>query len=431
MASITSPVRPAPHPFIYLLLILPFGASSGFVTVTLAYQLTQGGVDAAQVATVVAADLLPQTWKFLWAPIADTTLSRKSWYVIGVALAAIGILVCGLVPASARLLPLLAALVFLMSTATTFLAMSVEALMAHHTPDHVKGRASGWFQAGNLGGSGLGGGAGLWMAQHLSAPWISSAALGLACVLCAAALRWIPEPAHSRGAGESGVSAGFRLALLRLWSGLVDVLKDLWAMVRSRRGFLALLVVFLPIGTGAASNLWAAVADGWRASADTVALINGALRGVVSAVACLIGGYLCDRLDRKTAYLLFGAAQASCAVAMALAPHTESMFIVFTMLYAVLNGLAYAGFSAVALETIGLSAAATKYNVYASLSNMPILYMGLAEGWAYTQYGASAMLYVEAAIAAAAIAVFWGASVATSERGPDPTFSSPAQQERI
>jgi len=116
---------------------------------------------------------------------------------------------------------------------------------------------------------------------------------------------------------------------------------------------------------------------------------------------------------------------------MALAPHTESMFIVFTMLYAVLNGLAYAGFSAVALETIGLSAAATKYNVYASLSNMPILYMGLAEGWAYTQYGASAMLYVEAAIAAAAIAVFWGASVATSERGPDPTFSSPAQQERI
>jgi hypothetical protein len=66
MASITSPVRPAPHPFIYLLLILPFGASSGFVTVTLAYQLTQGGVDAAQVATVIAADLLPQTWKFLW-----------------------------------------------------------------------------------------------------------------------------------------------------------------------------------------------------------------------------------------------------------------------------------------------------------------------------------------------------------------------------
>jgi len=418
MASPASAAQRPPHPFIFLLLILPFGASSGFVTVTLAYQLTQGGVDAAQVAAVVAADLLPQTWKFLWAPIADTTLSRKSWYVIGAVLTAVGIIASGLVPATGAALPLLSALVFLMSTATTFLAMSVEALIAHHTPNEVKGRASGWFQAGNLGGSGLGGGAGLWMAQHLSAPWISSVALGLACVVCAAALRWIPEPIHTRARGTGDPAAGFRSVLSQLWSSLASVLKDLWIMVRSRSGFLALLVVFLPIGTGAASNLWAAVAGGWHASADTVALVNGTLNGVLSAVGCLIGGYFCDRLDRKTAYLLYGAVQATCAVAMALAPHTESMFIAFTLLYAVLNGLAYAGFSAVALETIGLSAAATKYNVYASLSNMPILYMGLVEGWAYTRRGASGMLYAEAALAAVAIVIFASASAVTSRHRP-------------
>ena len=90
----------------------------------------------------------------------------------------------------------------------------------------------------------------------------------------------------------------------------------------------------------------------------------------------------------------------------------------FTMLYAVLNGMSYAGFSAVALETIGLSAAATQYNVYASLSNMPILYMGLVEGWAYSQHGAAAMLYVEAAMAIVAILVFSSVSAATSRRRP-------------
>jgi MFS transporter, PAT family, beta-lactamase induction signal transducer AmpG len=410
-------VRP-PHPFIYLVLILPFGISSGFVTVTLAYQLSHAGVDTVQVAALVAADFFPQTWKFLWAPIADTTLSRKSWYVIGAALTAVTTLACGLVPTDAGSFGLLSALVLLMSVATTFVAMSVEALIAHHTPDDVTGRASGWFQAGNLGGGGLGGGAGLWMAEHLGVSWLSAAVLGVVCLLCTLALFRIREPVrgHSRGAAEGRAMGERSSALRQQWSNLMVVLKDLWNLARSPRGFLAMLVVFLPLSTGAASNLWSAVADGWRASADTVALVNGTLGGVASMVGCMLAGPLCDRLDRKAAYLLYGAAQALCVVAMALAPHTESMFAAFTLIYAVLNGMGYAGFSAVVLETIGLGAAATQYNVYASLSNMPILYMGLVEGWAYQHYGASTMLYAEALAAALAIAAFASASIAISRR---------------
>jgi MFS transporter, PAT family, beta-lactamase induction signal transducer AmpG len=407
-----------PHPFIYLILILPFGVASGFVTVTLGYRLAHAGVDAAQVAFVVAMHLFPQTWKFLWAPIADTTMTRKTWYLIGAALTAAGILACGVVPANAEWLPVLSALVLVMSVATTFVAMSTEALIAHHTPDAVKGRASGWFQAGNLGGNGIGGGVGLWMAQHLSAPWISTAVLGLACVLCTMALLWIHAPSRAFPAAPVGEQPehGLPPALIRQWSNLVAVLKGLWALVTSRRGFLALLVVFLPVTTGAASNLWAAVADGWHASADTVAVVNGTLKGVACAFGCLVGGFVCDRMDRKAAYLAYGAAQALCVVAMALVPHTVGMFAAFTLLYAVLNGMGYAAFSAVVLETIGAGAAATQYNVYASLSNMPILYMGLAEGWTYTRFGASAMLYLEAVVAAVAVVVFASASALTSRR---------------
>jgi MFS family permease len=405
--------RRRPHPFLYLLLILPFGAASGFVTVTLAYQLTQSGFDASQAAFVVAVDLFPQQLKFLWAPFADTTLTRKRWYVIGAGLTGAGILGCGLVPLTPALLPVLCLLVLLMSLATTFLAMSVEALIAYNTPNEQKGRASGWFQAGNLGGSGLGGGAALWMAQHLSAHWISATVLGLACALCAGALFWIDEP-HDLHDGSAGAGSEWKRQWVRLWT----VLKEVWQLVTSRRGFLALLVVFLPLATGAASNLWAAVADGWHAGADTVALVNGALSGVVQALGCLVGGYFCDRLDRKKAYLLFGAAQAACMAAMALAPHTETMFVGFTMLYAALNGLGYAAFSAVVLETIGARSAATQYNVYASLSNIPISYMGLLEGWTYSNHGASAMLYVEAGMAMLAIAVFAAAASTAARRSP-------------
>jgi MFS family permease len=194
------------------------------------------------------------------------------------------------------------------------------------------------------------------------------------------------------------------------------VVKDLWEVARSRTGILALLIVFLPIGTGAASNLWSAVADDWHASANTVALVTGVLGGVVSMAGCLVGGYLCDRIDRKRAYVLYGALQAACAVAMALAPRTEAMYILFTMVYALITGLTYAGFSAVVLEAIGLGAAATKYNVFASLSNMPIMYMTVIEGWAQTRWNVGVMLYVEAVLAAAGMLVFVAAVALAGKR---------------
>jgi hypothetical protein len=81
-----------------------------------------------------------------------------------------------------------------------------------------------------------------------------------------------------------------------LWSVAVDV----WNTAKIRSGYLALLICLLPIGSGAASNLWSAVAGDWHAGADTVALVNGVLGGMVSAVGCVAGGYLCDQVDANS-----------------------------------------------------------------------------------------------------------------------------------
>src|SRR5262249_62040178 len=102
------------------------------------------------------------------------------------------------------------------------------------------------------------------------------------------------------------------------------------------------------------------------------------------------------------------------AVAWPLARRGEPMYIVFTLVYALISGLTYAGFSAVVLEAIGRGAAATKYNVFASLSNIPIAYMTVADGWARTRWNEGAMLYTEAAIGIAALLLF--VAVATNTR---------------
>jgi len=386
------PVRRT-HPSVFLVLIVPFGAMGGYLSVAIGYQLTQAGVSVEEVAALIAASYIPQTWKFLWAPVADTTLSRKTWYLLAGLVSAVGIFVTGAVPADAASLPLLYAAVLISNVASTFLAMATESLMVYNTPPALQGRAGGWFQAGNLGGNGLGGGAGLWLAQTLPEPWMAAAAIAVACALCCAALWFVPEPPPLARTGRYG----------RM---LLEVLKDLWQVVRARAGILALLICFLPIGSGAASNLWAAVADDWHASANTVALATGVFSGIVSALGCIFGGYGADRMDRKTAYALYGLLMALSTVAMAVAPRTETMYVVFTLIYAFIQGLTYAGFTAVVLETIGLGAAATKYNLYASLSNMPIAYMTLVDGWAHTRWGAAGLLNVEAAFGVVGIIVF-------------------------
>jgi MFS family permease len=378
-----------------MFLITPFGVLGGYLSVAVAYLLAHKGLSVGEIASLIALGLFPHTIKFLWAPIADTTLSRKSWYVIANVLSAVGIFATGILPPIKSSVPLLAVIVLVSNVASTFLGMACESLMAYDTPEDEKGRAGGWFQAGNLGGGGIGGGLGLFLAQRLPAPWMAGAIVGGLCLLCMLSLFFLDEPAASHRRDTMLASLKF-------------VAIDLWHVAKSRIGLLALILCFLPIGSGAASGLWSAVANDWHASANVVALVTGVVGGLVSAIGCLAGGWLCDRMDRKTAYALYGVLQALCAVFMALAPRTEMTYTVFTTLYAFITGLTYAGFSAFVLEAMGTGAAATKYSVFASLSNTPIAYMTSVDGWAHTRWGPGGMLYAEAVAGAIGLAMFVG-----------------------
>jgi MFS family permease len=395
--------RGAVHPVVFLVLYLPFGTVAGYLAVALAYQLKQSGVSTAQIAGLIALATAPHVFKVLWAPLVDTTFTPKAWYACAAVVVALGVAIAGTLPLGPGSIGYLGPLAFLLNLAVTFLGMAAEILMAHATTPEQKGQAGGWSQAGNVGGAGLGGGAGLWMATHLSPPWISSGVLGLAILLCALPLIALPEPSYDHR------HRSYRRSLLR-------VAQDVWSIARSRAGFLALLIFILPLGTGTAANLFAAIAGDWKASADLVAAVSGVAGGVFATFGAIAGGYVCDWLDRKRAYALFAGVQGLCALAMAVAPHTPAMYTTFTLAYAAINGLAYAGFSALTLETIGKGAAATKYNLLACCSNAPILYVALIEGWIQTRWGSAAMLTGEAVLAAGGLAIF--AAVALITRRP-------------
>ena len=117
MASRLAPASGFPHPVVFLVLILPFGVMGGYLAVTIVYLLTQTGVGVDESAALVALSYIPHSWKFAWAPLADTTLSRRAWYVLAAIVSAVGIYATGAVSATAASMPLLIAVVLISNVA--------------------------------------------------------------------------------------------------------------------------------------------------------------------------------------------------------------------------------------------------------------------------------------------------------------------------
>jgi len=387
-----------PHPVVWGVLFLPFGATSGYVSVTLAFVGRQRGLSDGAIAGLVATSTLPQVWKFFWAPIADMTWKRRSWHFFANLVSSATLVAVGLAPLGPGSVGSLKALILVNGLAVSFLGMATEGLLAHTATSEQRGRASGWFQAGNLGGVGIGGGLALALATRIGMAGAAVAlCVGLLC--CSLPLLRIGEPVREqRGSAARAVS---------------EVGRDLWRTVlASRTGVLALILCFLPVGAAAASSLFAAIADRWGTSSDTVALLTGLVAGVVSAAGCLAGGWLSDAMDRKVAYSLTGFGLAAVAAGMWVAPRTPVAFGAFTLLYNFCGGVAFGAFTGFALEVIGKGAAATKYNALASLSNLPIYYMTLVDGWASDRWGAGGMLLMDAATEIAGAVAFLGLAMA-------------------
>jgi len=404
----------AAHPFLFLVLFIPFGAVPGFLTVALAYELKKKGIDTADIAIVVGLSYVCLLLKWLWAPLVDTLLTRKTWYVGSTLVSSLGFWLAGKAAMGEHpSLVAISAWLTISNFMSTLLAMAVESLMAATVPDDQRGRAGGWSMAGNLGGQGLGGGLSLWLIESGGfSSAASGAALGLLCALCCIALVWVHDDrpllkveGHVEAAGHLGVRANLRA-----------IGTDLWELMRSRLGILALMICLLPIGSGAAQNLWSPIADEWHASADIVAFVTGAMSGLISAAGCLAGGWLCDRMDRRTAYCLFGFLLCAVAAGMALCPRTSDQYIFWTSAYAFVVGLCYAAYCAVVLEAIGKTAAATKFSFLSAVSNLPIMLMTFVDGWSQGRFGTNGMLWTEAATGVVGIIVFASVAGATRRR---------------
>ena len=371
------------NPFYIFFLVLPFGISAGFTTVTLPYLLTKNNFPIAMTATIVSVGVAANVWRFLWAPVADLTLSLRKWYWIGLIACTATLLWLCITPFTIKGEVLLTIIVFVSQVAATFVVLPVGGFMAHRIEETKKGMAAGWYQAGNLGGVGIGGGAGLWLATHYNI-LVAGVVLCVGSILCGLIVQTIKDVERNK---ENSVA-----------HQTVLMGKELLNMVRVPVVLFVMIVLLMPMGTGGASNLFSAIAGDWKTDADTVALVTGLLSGIVSAVGCVIGGWAADKWGVWIGYLGAITVGALVALGMAALPYVSIVYVGGVLAYAFGLGLVNAAFSAITLYATGKKNASTKYALLSSISNIPVVYMTEVDGWAHDQYGSKGMLVLESAL---------------------------------
>ncbi len=374
------------------LLMLPNGISQGFVFVTLPYVLTHNGFSVAATAAIVAVGASASLFRFVLGPIVDVSLSLRKWYWISTLAIISTLLLLSVTPFTVKGAALLTIIVFLSQVAGNISVLPIGAFMAKSIEVSKKGKASGWYQAGGLAGTGLGGGVGLWLAQHYNVA-TAGIVLSLACLAFSMIVLTLKDIKHQKE--------------ITLVQELKSLATDLFSMIKVPVTLFAIILIIMPIGTGSMANLWSAMADDWKVDADTVALITGLMSGLISALGCVAGGYIADRWGVWFAYLGGGVACALVTIIMAVMPMQPSVYIGGVLFYAFTMGMIYAAFTSVLLFAIGKKHVATKFSLMGSLGNISVVYMTTFDGWMHDQYNSKYMLMAEAVIGILFVLLFY------------------------
>jgi MFS family permease len=370
-AAAAPPRKHLPTP-LFGLLIVPFGIVLGYVQVTLPYVFSvqlQGDPDATtKIAAFQAIALQPHSFKFIIEPALDARWRKKSWFLVAVAVTTIFFVVSMFFQRSAQShLTLLAALLFVANAAVATSSGAMHALMAITLPKEKKGSAAGWAMAGNLGGTGLGGALGIILTDKVPLG-VAAVIMGALVVLATLPAFFITEPA-----AESHP----------IFRAIGRLLRDAWRTLKSRDGWTGLVICLSPIGAGGLTGLFSDIAGRYQAGPNQVALVNGLFGGIVSAIGCVLGGYVADKMNRRLAYALAGAITGAIAIAMSFMPLTPNVYTVGCLAYQFALGIAYAAWAAFVLDLMGHDAGvATKHAILTAAANQATNYMLVFDGLA-------------------------------------------------
>ncbi|HTW73726.1 MAG TPA: MFS transporter [Steroidobacteraceae bacterium] len=380
--------RPPPtreRTWIYGLLIGPSAVTANGVIQggVLAYLLSVQNVGSGMQSHLIGLLSLPTSLYFLWSPMTDFFVRRRTWVLCGGLSAALLMAVSFHQPHLSSRTAL--ALMFVSACCSQLVVSSCGGIMGTLRAENTRRMAASFYQAGSMGFGALA----AWILIYLSSR-TGQNVLGLvaAVLIGLPALAALAAPAQQQLAKDR-----FALVMRRIW--------DEFRTTFLRREALPYIACMtFPMASGAAAGLLPGVARQFGVGGDQVAWINGLLGGILMAAGAVLMSLIRTRMRVSVLYMTVSLVNCLCSAVLWLGPARPGTYYAGVLLYLFTLGSAYATFTAVALEFLGDSgkSGSGRYSIINSLGNIPVLYMLQVDGWGGDHWGGRGLAGAETVV---------------------------------
>lgn len=372
------------RPWVFAFLIIPMAVlSNGVLGGGLSYLFTRQGIGMARGAEILSLLSLPQTIYFLWSPITDFWIKRRTWLMLAATTGGIGLAIVFQLPNLAS--PTAVILLFLSACFAQLVVAACGGIMGSLHSEAVRRRASSFYQAGSLAFGAIGIFVVASLAERMNQGhlgWIIAAMIAVPSLAALAAPKQDAIAAESASGIIKRIGREFKTTFFR-WKALPYV-----------------AVVMFPMGSGAAIGLLPGLAIDYHVSGQQVAWMNGLAGSALTALGALAATLIPIRVRASVGYILVGLVNEVTLAVLWLAPLRPSTYFIGATLYLFTIGACYAMFTAVVLEFLGNSgkSGSARYSIINSLGNVPVAYMTAVDGIGYGRWGTRGLSAIDAVV---------------------------------
>ncbi len=359
----------------------------------LAYLFSQQGMSSGEQSKLIQWLALPTSLYFLWSPITDFFVRRRTWLVAGAWVAAVLLAVAFRQPHLSSQGSLI--LILIAACCTQLVVSSCGGMMGALRSDGARKTAGSIYQAGSMGFGALSAWLMLWMSSRTS-----QANLGLVAAACTA----LPTLAAFAAPAQAEISD----------SRFADTMRRVWGEFKAtffrRSAIPYILCMTFPMASGSAIGLLTGVAKAYGVNGDSIAWMNGLGGGLLTAAGAAVMSLIHYRMRAAVMYMVVALISCVMSGILWLGPLTPATYYVGSTLYFFTVGACYAMFTAVVLEFLGDSgkSGSGRYAIINSLGNVPVLYMLRVDGWGADRWGARGLSGAETVVGGVGAALLLG-----------------------
>lgn len=404
------PATPRDRPWLFGFLITPEAVISlGLISGALTYLMRDQGVNPARAASIASLLSLPHAIFFLWGPLTDFWMRRRTWILLSATAAAIALVAA--FHQSSLATPWAVVLLFLSACFGVFVTAACGGIMGTLSSELSRRRAGSFYQTGSLAFGAL--------AVFVLVTWSGRLSLGtlgwiVAAMIVAPSLAAFGAPAQSmireHGAHQTAV---------RIWHEFKSTFLR-WEAVPYT------LLVGCPCCSGAMIGLLPQLARDYHVTGHQVAWINGVAGALLTSAGAMAASLIPVRVRASVAFLLAGLVNAATLAIFAIGPLRPGVYFTGTVLFLFTIGAGYALFTGVALEFLGGSgkSGSSRYAIINSIGNLPVAYMIYLDGRGYAHWGPRAMPAVDAILTATVCSILLAHFVVSGRRKQSPATAT-------